>query len=350
MKTNGTLVIIIPGFPDSEADTTCLPMQQSLIKAFNKLYPHLKIMIIAYQYPHFKKEYTWRGNKVISMNAQKGIFKKIFIWRRLWNILRGVDKNDKITGILNIWLGEYAVVAKRFGKKKNIPSYTWLMGQDARSGNKFVSLLNPEPEEVIALSDFLADEFEKNYSVRPNHIIPSGIDTSHFSQQDFPRNIDVLGVGSLIPLKQYDLFIDVIRILKQKIPDIKCMIIGKGEKYEHLSNKIKDLQLERNITLAGELPYPATLQHMQRARIFLHPSSYEGFGTVCIEALYAGAYVISYCKPMRQEIENWYIAGTYANMVNHSLELLNNQSLGHKSVSFMPIEKTAQSILKLFGY
>ena len=34
-----TLVILTPGFPSNEADTTCLPMQQNLVRSLKLMYP-----------------------------------------------------------------------------------------------------------------------------------------------------------------------------------------------------------------------------------------------------------------------------------------------------------------------
>lgn len=58
---------------------------------------------------------------------------------------------------------------------------------------------------------------------------------------------------------------------------------------------ILDLSLSNNIEMTGLLQHHDSVQMMQRAKLLLHPSSYEGFGIVCIEALYARAHVIS-CK------------------------------------------------------
>ena len=46
-----TLVILSPGFPKDEADTTCLPAHQVFIKSLNKNFPSLKIIILSFQYP-----------------------------------------------------------------------------------------------------------------------------------------------------------------------------------------------------------------------------------------------------------------------------------------------------------
>ena len=79
---------------------------------------------------------------------------------------------------------------------------------------------------------------------------------------------------------------------------VKAVLIGEGPERMKLQSLITALGLQSNISLTGELSHPEVLQWMQRTKIFLHPSSYEGFGVVCIEALHAGAHVISFVKPM----------------------------------------------------
>ena len=60
--------------------------------------------------------------------------------------------------------------------------------------------------------------------------------------------------------------------------------------------------MDKIITLAGEVSHPELLRMLQRSRIFLHTSNYEGFGIVCLEALYAGAQVVSFVRVMKTDI------------------------------------------------
>ena len=53
----------------------------------------------------------------------------------------------------------------------------------------------------------------KNYGIVPKHHVPVGIDASMFNAWNAIRDIDVMGAGSLIPLKRYDLFIQLIQQL-----------------------------------------------------------------------------------------------------------------------------------------
>ena len=47
-KAEKYLVIITPGFPANEEDTTCLPSQQLLVRALNRIDPALDIVILSY--------------------------------------------------------------------------------------------------------------------------------------------------------------------------------------------------------------------------------------------------------------------------------------------------------------
>jgi len=350
MNQQETLVIIIPGFPINEDDTTCLPTQQNLIKALNRNYPVLKIFIIAFQYPFVEKTYEWHSNTVISFYAKKGIFRKIFVWIRLWNLLKSINRKYKVTGILSLWCAEYAIVAKMFARKYKLKQYCWLMGQDARPGNKFIGLLQPRPGSVIALSHSLADEFYRNYKVRPAHVIPNGINISQFENDSFDRDVDVLAVGSLIQLKQYDVFVKVIKELKNYLPDIRCVICGKGPEEEALKRLILESGLQKNISMLGELPHVKVLQIMQRSKVLLHPSSYEGFPAVCIEALYAGASVVSFVQPMNEEIERWHVVSNTNEMIAAVLSLLQDCKATYPSVLVYDVNDMVKALMDLYRY
>src|SRR6185295_12039608 len=196
----------------------------------------------------------------------------------------------KIAGLLSFWYNECAFIGKKFAAKYGINHYCWILGQDARKGNQYPKLLSPWANELVALSDFIQDEFERNHGIRPRFVIPPGIDETLFGSIPKEKDIDLLGVGSLIPLKQYDIFIEVVAELKRQVPGMKALLVGKGPEKEKLQSLISKFKLESGVTMTGEFPYNEVLKLMQRAKVFLHPSSYEGFGCVCLEALGAGAH------------------------------------------------------------
>ncbi|HEY0177269.1 MAG TPA: hypothetical protein VGC08_12880, partial [Pedobacter sp.] len=180
MKTEKlkTLVILSPGFPENEADTTCIPPQQIFVKALKEVRPELNIIVLTFQYPFFSGEYQWYGIRVISFGgANKGRFFRLFTAPRVWVTLRKLNQEFRIIGLLSFWFGKCAYVADVFAKNYDLKHYSWILGQDARAGNKYFHKIKPAGTSLIALSDFIAREFNRNYGVSPEHIIPVGIDT-----------------------------------------------------------------------------------------------------------------------------------------------------------------------------
>ena len=163
------------------------------------------------------------------------------------------------------------------------------------------------------------------------------------------RDIDLLAAGSLIPLKQFPIFLEVVSEIKKTFPSVKAVLIGEGSEMKNLQNLIEKLGLEENLSLVGKLAYPEVLKMMQRTRLFLHPSSYEGFSGVCQEALSCGAHVISFCRAMCQEIEQWHIVNTKKEMLEKSIEILQNETVLSKRVVPFTMEETVQQMMKCFG-
>ncbi len=343
------LVILSPGFPENEADTTCLPAHQVFIRAINRNFPELKVIILALQYPFAVNEYLWFGNTVISFNG--GRHRKIgrlLFWVKIWGVLKTLQKEHSLLGLLGFWFNEYALVSKYFGKVNRVKHYSWITGQDAKKGNLFVKLVKPKPNSLIAMSDFLAQQFYTNYKVKPAFIVPNGIDIAMFCAEKMERCIDVFAAGSLIPLKQYDVFVDVVKLIAEKLPGMQAVLCGKGPEEDNLVKKIAALGLDENIQLAGERKHNEVLGLMQQSKVFLHTSNYEGFSTVCLEALYAGVHVISFFRPMENDIEHWHIVKTKEEMAHKALAVLQDAATVHKPVLAYAMDDVAKQILKLY--
>jgi glycosyltransferase involved in cell wall biosynthesis len=345
-----TLVILSPGFAASEADINCLPFQQNLIRTIMEMRPEVDIFILSFQYPYIESTYKWFGATVLSFNGRnKGGIKRLLVRRKAYAALERLYRDKKIVGLLSFWLNEGALVGKRFGDKYGIKHFAWLLGQDARSANKYPERVCPKETELIALSDFIQEEYKRNHGLRPAHVIEPGIDENQFPFFAEEKDIDLLAVGSLIPLKQYAIFIDVVAEIKKEFPQIKAVLAGSGPEKEMLEEKTVRLGLQNTITLTGELPYPEVLKLMKRAKVFLHTASYEGFGCVCLEALYGGAKVISFVQPAKKAIENWLIVASKKEMEEKAIQILRNRDTKYEGRNVFTIEDTARKMTDLFG-
>lgn len=344
-----TLVILTPGFPADEADSVWVPPRQTFVRALKQQHPELNIIVLTLEYPHFAKTYQWNGVQVISFGGgKKGRVNSFLNNFRVWFTLRRLHREHDIIGSLSFWLGKCSFIGNLFAKRHGFKHYSWILGQDAKVGNKYVARIKPDGRSLIALSDFIRREFAKNYGIVPQNVIPVGIDTKLFKPADTTRDIDILGAGSLIPLKQYEVFLEMIALLQYDFPNIRAIICGDGPQMPQLKQLIKEADLTDNVTLTGEIPHQQVLAHMQRAKIFLHTSNYEGFGTVCLEALYAGAKVLSFVKPMDTAIKNWHVAPNKESMLQLIKEIMRKDGLTHEPVLPYPVADVAEMVFKLY--
>ncbi|HWJ90994.1 MAG TPA: glycosyltransferase family 4 protein, partial [Flavisolibacter sp.] len=303
---------------------------------------------LSFHYPYHVSTYRWHGVTVMSFNGRnKGGLHRIMLRKKIIRAMKKIYSEKRIAGLLSFWYGECAVIGKKFGKKYGIRHGCWVLGQDARKTNMYPERVRPEASELIALSDFLQDEFERNHRIRPEIVVPPGVARQRFAGKAGDRDVDILGVGSLIPLKQYDIFVELVAEIKILLPHIRAIIVGDGPEKSQLQKQIDASGLRQNIQLTGGLPYDEVLRLMQRSKVLLHPSSYEGYSGVCMEALAAGMQVVSFCRAMKAEIENWHIVQGKEEMKQEAISILLHGSSFEANAGFS-IEETAEKMIKFF--
>lgn len=340
-------IILTPGFAASENDSACLPLHQNFVRALATLHPQIKICVLSFHYPFRKDIYDFSGATVYSFNGRnrKGIT-KFLLRKKAFRSLEEIYRANEVIGILSFWVGECALVGKHFAQRYGLKHHSWILGQDAKKGNRYPSRIEAESADLIALSDFLQDTFEKNHGVRPLKVICAGVNGAAASGKH--RNIDLLAAGSLIVLKQFDIFLEVVRNIKQEMPLVKAVLIGDGPEKKKMQKLVQNFSLQDNVHFTGELPNDKVLDLMTQSKLFLHPSSYEGFSGVCLEALSAGMNVISFIKPMQTAIKNWHIVNNKAEMTKLTSALLKDPSLLFEPVIFQTMEQVAENMMNLY--
>jgi glycosyltransferase involved in cell wall biosynthesis len=166
------------------------------------------------------------------------------------------------------------------------------MGQDARPHNRWLRFLPLSRLHTAAVSDFQAEAWRQATGRDASTVIPWGIGEDVFSEKIFSKKkYDLLGVGSLIPLKRFDLFLETVEKLLPERPDLRAAIVGSGPEAPRLEamSKARGLPVE----FLGQQPREKALELMRQSRLLLHTAEYESFGYVLAEALACGAAVVS---------------------------------------------------------
>lgn len=348
MNSPDHIIIITPGFAADENDTLTIPPLQIFLKEYQKRYPSTEISIITLQYPFEEKIYKWYGIKVYSCGGKnKRGLAKFRTWRMAEKYFKEISKNKKPDLIHSFWINEAAGLGNHFAKKIGIKHIVTLMGQDACSSNRYLKLLDLQYPQLVCLSTFHKEVFKQNYYNAEPKIIPWGIDPNEFTFQQRNRLIDILGAGSLIPLKQFDLFIKIIEKAKEQKSDIKAAIAGAGPEKAGLEKMIFQSGLTSNIELVGQLPRPNLLQLMYKSKILLHTSHYESQGYVLLEALAAGMEVVSTSVSIAGEVQCITTGDTEEQLKNAILKKVTSEQHQQQKIPFN-IEETVNAYQQLY--
>ena len=247
------------------------PHCRNFYSNLNQSYPFARISVITFQYPYLNTQYLWNSINIFPMAGKNKVYMKPFVWLRAIKTAKNLNKENPVDVIHSLWLGECAMIGNILSKKFNCEHICTLMGQDVKSNNRYLRLSKNAKIRIIALSQNQADQFLQLTSRNVDEIIHWGIEDQEFPNTE--RDIDLLAVGSLIPLKNYSLFIRLIAELKITYPNLKCKLVGTGPELATLKNMANEKAVRENIEFTGLLSRQEIFKLMQRSKIFIHPSS-----------------------------------------------------------------------------
>ncbi|MDF5721685.1 MAG: glycosyltransferase [Rhizonema sp. PD37] len=92
--------------------------------------------------------------------------------------------------------------------------------------------------------------------------------------------------------KGVDITIQALPLIAQVIPEVKYLVIGRGDDQPRLAQLAKDLGVSDRIIFAGFIPTEELVAHYRLADAYVMPSQ-EGFGIVYLEAMACGVPVLS---------------------------------------------------------
>lgn len=351
MQKTPCFIILSPGFAANEEDSTVLPFAQSFVLSFRKLYPEIKLFIIGFQYPHKAKKYTWNGAEVIALGgADKSGLSRKMTWLKAILTTYKIRRQYQVIGLFSFGLAECALVGQYASRLYKAKQFSWIIGQDAKPTNKILKWLKISKETIVSMSPNLVKQLNKFYVAPDIKVIPSGINQGYFDAiSAIEDRYDILGVGSLIQLKNYELFIHLVACLKQFHPNIKSAIIGGGPERNKLQQLIEEKGLQTNVELKGLFKHEEVVAYMKSSNIFLHTSSYEGQAAVFVEALYCGMDIVCFDVGRLHSNENMFVCQNDEEMQNVLQKLLVNNKQEKKSILIKSIDDTVWEIMNLFN-
>ena len=195
--------------------------------------------------------------------------------------------------------GKFKLIIREANRMK-LPEYGVTLKQ--RVSHFSVKALYRYADAVLANADGLAQEIVDEVKIPAGRVkvVENPVVTDDFDQlaaeplrDDWfadPQIPVVLGVGRLSPQKDFSTLIYAFSMVRKMRP-ARLVILGEGVERDQLTGLINKLGLDQCVRLQGYVanPYP----YMRRCGCFVLSSLHEGCPNALIQALLAGAKVIS---------------------------------------------------------
>jgi N-acetylglucosaminyldiphosphoundecaprenol N-acetyl-beta-D-mannosaminyltransferase len=149
------------------------------------------------------------------------------------------------------------------------------------------------------------------------------------------REKTVLAVGRLDWVKGFDRLIDLFSKVHPDFPDWKLKIIGGGELYDSLKEKISSCDASSYISLTGKITPSQVITEMQRASVYVLSSYTESFPVVLLEAMSCSLPIVAFntrggLDMLVRNGENGFLAENQEGFLTSLSILLKEESLRRK--------------------
>jgi glycogen(starch) synthase len=153
---------------------------------------------------------------------------------------------------------------------------------------------------VIASTRVMAREIVAGFELDPDHVrrVPGGIDPTWWATigpdepADAARGRLVLAWGRVQYEKGFQVLARAIGALRQRLPGLECMIVGRGSYLPELQSQIDIAGVGNVIQVPGYVADDDLRALIHCAGCVVIPSLYEPFGIVALEALAGSAPLV----------------------------------------------------------
>lgn len=131
-------------------------------------------------------------------------------------------------------------------------------------------------------------------------LIPNGVNTASFATVPAAKGrVDIVSFGRIKDHKNIDHIVSAIAIARDKGMYLTADIVGDGPELAAVKAKAAALAVTSQITFHGRVDDGRLIGLLKRARLFVHPSTKEGGGSITmLEANACGLPIVCYRHPL----------------------------------------------------
>jgi glycosyltransferase involved in cell wall biosynthesis len=268
-------------------------------------------------------KYDYKG-KIIDIKApanSKGLLSKIKLLMQRTHRTRAIKKTENLDIVISFLDSPNIVniLSKNKGCKVaiSIRNYTDFEKRSSRTlklANFLMKRLYRKADVVIPVSIEISKMLFEKYSIsksklkviyNPYDIMDIGRLANENIEDKYENFMHsektFISVGRQVYQKVYWHLVKAFKLVLEKEPDAKLIIIGSGNNDVKLMKLINDLGIENRVLLTGFQKNP--FKFIKKSQVYIMTSLFEGFPNALVEAMACGCPVISTdCKSGPKEI------------------------------------------------
>ncbi len=214
----------------------------------------------------------------------------------------GFMEYSNIVTIISNWLaGKKSKVVVSVHAPPSCQIVEYGAGYREKIAGLLMKMLYNKADSIVAVSESVRKDLVENFKIHKTliRVISNPIDLNKIAllseekvnEEVFCRTFPIiLAVGRLSKEKGHDTLLRAFSLLRLKT-QAKLVILGEGKEEKKLKQLGEQLGIEEEVCFIGYKTNP--YKYMKRSTLLVHPSLYEGFGIVLVEAMVCGIPVIS---------------------------------------------------------
>lgn len=302
MEKKNVLIIAANGMGNSGVPNVFMQIVRNLSNEYN-----FDILLTREDY-YYRDEFLSFGGQIFLSKEKnfKNKFKRI-IWRLIGSrcqvkkALKEIFKRKEYSIVHSFKESEsgiYLKIAKKYGinrrivhnnrQKENFSNFLLNLYQ-----KRMISKTIKYSTNNISVSKLSGDSFfkDKQYRVVYNAI---NLDKYYFRDSVESSKLNLLQIGTFLPLKNQIFSLEVIKILHDKYPNLTASFIGSiydNNYYEKFVSLVEKFKLQNNVHIYDGNKEQSTF--LDNATITMMPSTSEGLGLTIIESQACGITVFA---------------------------------------------------------
>jgi glycosyltransferase involved in cell wall biosynthesis len=155
--------------------------------------------------------------------------------------------------------------------------------------NRFI-VISPSTKEDLVARGIEPDRID---------VVLCGLDHDRYRNLGLPRfeRPTIVHLGRLRKYKSVEVAIKAIQSIRERIPDIRLVIIGDGPYKENLERYTSRIGLEDSVEFRGFMKGNELVEFLNKSHLLFNTSPKEGWGLTVVEANACGLPVVASDRP-----------------------------------------------------